>query len=149
MKLKKKTKIRILISVFIILIFSLVYNNYLSSEAYIKSVTGIKLPFWTVTNETSMMEIAVIGKFQIPESKVEEFISENNLNKLTTDSDIGIGLDYLLKKKNRLQNKKGEWFQYKNCESGNVWKILFNSDSRDLWILVQYPDMAGDEPPCN
>jgi hypothetical protein len=114
-----------------------------------KRVTGINLPFWTVTNETGMMEVAVIGKFQIPENKVDGFISENNLKKLTDNSDIGIGFDYILKKKNRLQNKKGDWFQYKDCKSGNVWKILFNSDTRDLWILVQYPDMAGDEPPCN
>ena len=114
-----------------------------------KRVTGINLPFWTVTNETGMMEVAVIGKFQIPENKVDGFISENNLKKLTDNSDIGIGFDYILKKKNRLQNKNGDWFQYKDCESGNVWKILFNSDTRDLWILVQYPDMAGDEPPCN
>jgi len=80
---------------------------------------------------------------------VDGFISENNLKKLTDDSDVGIGFHYFLQKKNRIRNKNGDWFQYKDCKSGNVWKILFNSDTGDLWILVQYPDMAGDEPLCN
>jgi|TARA_R110002051_G_scaffold2323_3_gene12263 hypothetical protein len=149
MKFNRKTKLRILISILIIIIISLIYNNYLSSEAYIKKVTGINLPFWTVTNETAMMEIAVIGKFRIPENKVDAFITENNLKKLTAGSDAKIGFDYILKEKNRPKDIKGQWFTMENCKSGNTWKTLLNSESRDLWILVQFPDWSGDAPPCD
>lgn len=149
MKLRRKIKFRILISILAIIIFSLIYNKYLSSEAFIKKVTGIDLPFWTVTNQTAMMEVAVIGKFQIPKNKVDEFISENNLKKLTDDSDIGIGFDYILKEKNRPKYIKGDWFSMEDCESGNSWNTLLNSESRDLWILVRFPDWSGDAPPCD
>ena len=85
-------------------------------------------------------------------SKKEQLILNNKFNnnsKYRNITNNHITQRNKIRWKNRLQNKKGDWFQYKDCESGNVWKILFNSDTRDLWILVQYPDMAGDEPPCN
>ena len=36
-----------------------------------------------------------------------------------------------------------------DCESGNSWSTLLNSESRDLWILVRFPDWSGDVPPCD
>ncbi len=137
-----------MISILFILILSLLYNKYLSNEAYLKRVSGVNLPFWTVTNETESMEVAVIGKFEIPERKVEEFISENNLKKLT-NSDVGIGFENILKEKNRVKNTNGHWFAIENCKSGNNWKILLNSQSGDLWILVRFPDWSGDSAPCD
>jgi hypothetical protein len=148
MKLKRKTKSGILISVLIILILSLLYNKYLSHEAYLKRVSGVNLPFWTVTNETESKNLGVIGKFEIPESKVEEFISENNLKGLL-NSDVRIGYDNILKEKNRVKNTNGRWFAIEDCKSGNNWKILLNSQSGDLWILVRFPDWSGDSAPCD
>lgn len=146
--MSKKKKLRIIVLIIIILSFKLTYDNYLSSEAYLKRITGIDFPFWTVTNQTASMEIAVVGKFQIPKSKTEEFVSKNKLNMVTDISDIKIRFDYILKEKNRPKKTNGKWFILEDCKLGNVWKILFNSESRDLWILVLFPDMAGDEPPC-
>ncbi|WP_430468559.1 hypothetical protein [Winogradskyella ouciana] len=150
MKLKRKTKFRILILLLVLLSFKVIYHKYLSSEAYIKKTTGIYLPFWTTANQTATTEVAVIGKFQIPESKVEEFISKNKLKKATDIKDIKIGFYYILKEKNRPNNKiNGNWFLIDDCKPGNAWRILLNSESNDLWILVRFPDWSGDGPDCN
>jgi len=120
-----------------------------TSKGYIQKATSIDLPFWTETIETrDNCEFAVHGKFEIPMSSVHPFIDEYLLQPIDLKN---VRFDpYLLQSENRPSiMKDGELFLLRDCKGKNTWDVLLNAKTGELWIMVGYPDMAGDASPCD
>lgn len=127
-----------------------VFHKYFSVTSYIESTTKINLPYGTSTIETyDNWEFAVIGKYEIPESKIIDFCSENNIKSKSSTNYFPLTFVSYLRDTNKphIQDLKNCLF-FSDCSGGNKWNLLLNKTTGEIWFEVSYPDMSGDVIPC-
>lgn len=136
----------ILISV---LMAALLLRHVLSVRKSIEQTTQIDLPCGTETVETAdNYEYTSQGKFLIPESEIRSFIREYNLQPLSNTPAHQFSTILLSKKHQPVVDRSKPFFFLEDCHEQNTWRVLLNERTGELWIVVDYPDMAGDNIPC-
>jgi len=132
------------------LIIVLLLRHFLSVKESIERTTQIELPFGTETIETvDNYEYACEGKFLIPESEIRSFIREYGLQPVGNDPLPKFGVMLLSKKNQPVMHQNQPFFVLEDCLEQNSWRVLLNGRTGELWIVLNYPDMAGDYLPCN
>lgn len=139
----------------IICAFYFGYYIFLSDRntiKFIERVTSIKLPSRTkVVQLTDNGEFIVVGKFLLPIEDVPSFEKQNHFVPAIRKEEL-----YFLS--GRLFIDSANWpkpndfkqvSHMSDCKRSNTWDFLINNETGELWVTVDYPDMAGDATPCD
>jgi hypothetical protein len=125
-------------------------GNTSATLQYIRRVTAVNLPAnVTVIAEFDQGEWETGGKYRLQKEDIEPFLLHHPF----------IPVDELYQRLthyNQLNETEQIPFSdsthlkyFTGCKKGNAWLFTLNVSTGELWIEVQYPDWAGQAPPCD
>lgn len=135
---------------FSLILIMLFFFRYCSTKGRIQSMTSIDLPFLIKTVEIIDSEEGTIeSKFILPASSVQSFISENYLTQMKFDNSFDFPASFLSKENEPILSNEELFYYKEDCQGLYNWKIFLKESTGELWVMVGYPDIAGDHYPCN
>lgn len=117
---------------------------------YIERVSNVGLPKNIEIIECNDNGVTLVATvFHTDSVGIEKLLRENEFEKVPADySPRFFGMS-LLDSANLNFGNKENLFLLEDCIETNSWYFLLNEKRGIVWCEVQYPDWAGDNPPCD
>jgi hypothetical protein len=126
------------------------YYYIKDNERYIEKVASIKFPPNTSVVQMAEMDWALLSKFTLDRDKIPLFKQSCPFPILQKNEKQVVSSFMLLDSVNRPPIDDLTKYDYlSDCKGKNTWQILLNNTTGELWIIVEFPDMSGDAPPCS
>jgi hypothetical protein len=119
-------------------------------EAYFEKNSRIKLPKdYKVIEFVDDGEMTALAKIQLPQDKVETFISSSGLKPFAQGKFTVLSIRFGLLGNNKEANTDmpgPNSYLIKDCGECNCWEYVVDKDTGILWAQIDYPDHGGDCP---
>lgn len=114
-------------------------------------LSSIDFPEDTRTiQEVDNGEFVIIGKYVMDTGHINDFITDYHLAVPGTTAQVNPLMTHYLDSLNRPSLESLSNYHFlADCKGQNSWFVLLNHRSGELWMQVEYPDAAGDAPPCS
>jgi len=123
--------------------------RYFETELWIENTTGFKISFFRESFSSGFTDVGVGAFLQVSRTKADALIEGGDFRSLKVDPRKSIfgGLYSVRGIPADPFPPKEELKILKGASKWQSWGIYAHQPTGRFWIVVLYPDMAGDPPP--
>jgi len=117
--------------------------------ADIKRISGVILPDrLRIISEFDNGEFVAGGKYWINKKDLQGFLKSHPFEPVHKKYHDGQLFNAFAGKDSIPFSQLSLLKCFSDCKPGDAWLFVVNPSTGELWIELQYPDFAGDGPPC-